>query len=209
MLLSAPALAAGEGKGWCAPIYRLVSGIKALLKPEPREWTPREQAENRLIAEREARPAVRQRKFQYAYYTFTTLPTGQEMLVTARVRAQGEVLHLWEFTIRHTDGSNFERVEIGPRETRRLLDQFLEEVRQTGFSLLVIEGQRITGARMDHYRKAREALEADESLDPRERSRRIRALERALHMRMIIDLERNNPTPPEGGGAEVVPSPAS
>jgi len=125
--------------------------FRFFTQPTPaRVLTPREQAQEALIKEASSKPGARQTQYRtgWPFWRYYPLPDGTEVLATARVTVQGRVLRMWDFQIMNRGHDNiYERVPTSPEWVRGHLKELMDQARELGFEVLVIEGTRMTGSR--------------------------------------------------------------
>lgn len=112
--------------------------------------------EARIEALRTERPP-RQRVFRHlgGYSREILSRDGKRVLFGSLVRVEGRVLRLREITILPLGASDFSRpADVGPAEVRSARRAIEADARRAGFSALILEGERVSGARAGKSERA-------------------------------------------------------
>lgn len=106
--------------------------------------------ENARLAAILNEPAPEQRLFKNygGFVDYFTTPQGDEVMFGARVKIEGRVLTLREITILPLGATDYQSpVALLPSGVLEARDRILEKARSAGFAVLVLEGDRVSGAR--------------------------------------------------------------
>ena len=115
----------------------------------------KERRKKELIESYAAEPYIAQDAFENAGNYFLTFDSiiGKRIFFECLVKIRGQVLTLDEVAI-NPEGGGFgddSRVNIGTRETVRMFRIISDQARKNGFKVLVIKGERWSGANPGRY----------------------------------------------------------
>ena len=144
----------GEVSNSCSSSFGFLRNIKqAFIGPsaEPRPLTPKQILENEILFEKERLPGPAQKRFKtgYGYWKYFKTKKGDEVLLTGRIIPKGQVLHLYDVTLRKVKFREkiFEQASASPSEVLSGLAEVVSEAEASGFEYFVMHGERVTGAR--------------------------------------------------------------